>query len=31
MIKIIKADGNIDPKETKFFGAIAGCLGIDLS
>jgi uncharacterized tellurite resistance protein B-like protein len=30
MIKIIKADGNIDPKETKFFGAIAGCLGIDL-
>ncbi len=30
MIKIIKADGNIDPKETKYFGAIAGCLGIDL-
>ena len=30
MIKIIKADGNIDPKDTKYFGAIAGCLGIDL-
>ena len=30
MIKIIKADGNIDPKETKFFGVIADCLGIDL-
>ena len=31
MIKIIKADGDIDPKETKFFGVIADCLGIDLS
>jgi uncharacterized tellurite resistance protein B-like protein len=30
MIKIIKADGDIDPKETKFFGVIADCLGIDL-
>lgn len=30
MIQIIKADGVIDPKETKFFGVIADCLGIDL-
>lgn len=30
MIKIIKADEDIDPKETKFFGVIADCLGIDL-
>lgn len=30
MIDIIKADGKVDPKETKFFGAIADCLGVDL-
>ena len=30
MIEIIKADGNIDPRETKYFGAIADCLGVDL-
>jgi hypothetical protein len=30
MIEIIKADGKVDPKETKFFGAIADCLGVDL-
>ena len=30
MIQIIKADGNIDPKETEFFSVIADCLGIDL-
>jgi len=30
MIKIIKADGDLDPKETIFFGVIADCLGIDL-
>jgi uncharacterized tellurite resistance protein B-like protein len=30
MIQIIKADGNIDPQETKFFKAIADCLGVDL-
>ena len=30
MIEIIKADGNIDPEETKFFRAIADCLEVDL-
>ena len=30
MIQIIKADGNIDPQETKFLKAIADCLGVDL-
>jgi hypothetical protein len=30
MIEIIKADGKVDPRETKYFGAIADCLGIDL-
>jgi uncharacterized tellurite resistance protein B-like protein len=30
MIEIIKADGNVDPKETEFFAVIADCLGIDL-
>jgi uncharacterized tellurite resistance protein B-like protein len=30
MIEIIKADGLVDPRETKYFGAIADCLGIDL-
>ncbi len=30
MIQIIKSDGEIDPRETKFFGVIADCLGVDL-
>jgi len=30
MIEIIKADGKVDPKETKFFGVIADCLDVDL-
>lgn len=30
MIGIMKADGQIDPRETKFFGIIADCLGVDL-
>lgn len=30
MIGIMKADGVIDPRETKFFGIIADCLGVDL-
>jgi len=30
MIGIMKADGKIDPKESKFFGVIADCLGVDL-
>jgi len=30
MIGIMKADGKIDPRESKFFGVIADCLGVDL-